>query len=154
MDFIPHSVKKGVPNQFGLAVRLLRALQQSDGERNIQLFDKCSLFILFLPNPPEQPGLLQCGTQSHVNGHGYDGGENGVDGGGRDVPGQGNVGGGLAQDQQLVEISHQRIGDHIENQPSHSGKSGPQQDFPLIGRMGDMAEPMGDEAGDQADAEL
>lgn len=27
LDFIPHSVKKGVPNQFGLAVRLLRALQ-------------------------------------------------------------------------------------------------------------------------------
>ena len=26
----------------------------------------CSLFILFLPNPPEQPGLLQCGTQSHT----------------------------------------------------------------------------------------
>ena len=76
-----------------------------------------------LVTAPAMPYYEGIGIKLDATIHGYDGGENGVDGGGRNVPGQGNVGGGLAQDQQLVEISHQRIGDHIENQPAHSGQA-------------------------------
>ena len=104
----------------------------------------------------QQVAAHQCGTQSQIEDAGTDDGHNGVDQSGNGAhlgPGVGNLLGNT-HDIGLVEVAHQRIGNHIEGHAGGAGGDGGTGDIGLGVLLGDLEDLVGEQTDDQTDAEL
>ena len=85
----------------------------------------CFKQFLFIFDGKEKVGSLQGRPQRHIDDNGYDRGSHRIDGSGCDVPCQGHIGGGSAQDQPLVEVADEWIEDNVEQKSAGRCGDGP-----------------------------
>ena len=119
------------------------------------------LFLYKQPILPSRVGDLQSGfckgrAEGIVNDNDQDRGGNGVYEGGCGAPFRqdGSHLLGLAENVLFVEVANQRIEDHVEAQACDGGDKAPLEDVFLVGALADVSDLVGNQAGDEADAEL